>query len=52
MGFVVMRFHETKGRWPFTKAKTRQPLPAESEGRQGVLETKTAARETSTAVDA
>ncbi|KAM4059872.1 iron permease FTR1 family protein [Hirsutella rhossiliensis] len=57
IGFIVMRFHETKGRWPFMKAKPHQPSRAESgsesEGRQGgVLDTKAAARETATTVNA
>ncbi|EHK24520.1 uncharacterized protein TRIVIDRAFT_30803 [Trichoderma virens Gv29-8] len=48
--FILIRFHETKGRWPFQKAKPAVPLDTEarsgSESNDGVVESKNVSEKT------
>lgn len=50
--FILIRFHETKGRWPFQKAKPAVPYDAEarsgSESNDGVVESKNVSEKTTT----
>ncbi|KAG5988384.1 hypothetical protein E4U54_004674, partial [Claviceps lovelessii] len=49
-GFVIMRFKETKGHYPFLKAKTAAPAPAsvasQSSSSQGGMDKTPAVKET------
>lgn len=50
--FILIRFRETKGRWPFGKAKPVVPFDSEarsgSESNDGVVESKNVSEKTTT----